>query len=60
MDYSRAQQLVLALSDVAFGLYHVARERPRAFWSVWALAFAGVGLLLLSRAIAPRRGVDSR
>jgi hypothetical protein len=47
MDYSLAEQVVLTLSEVAIEAYHMARERPRTFWGLWAVGFAAAALVLL-------------
>lgn len=49
MEYSLAESLLLALSEVVIDLYHGVRERPRAFWATWTALFAIAALLLLRR-----------
>lgn len=47
MEYSLAEGLVLAVSEVLIDLYHTLRDRPRTFWGAWIVAFTVAGLLLL-------------
>lgn len=47
MDYSLAEQIVLALSETTIEMYHAARDRPRTFWGLWVVSFLAAAWLLL-------------
>lgn len=49
VDYSFAEQFFLGFSELILEAHHSYRDRPRAFWGAWTVAFSAAALVLLAR-----------